>query len=227
MNRIFLFFLLAFVALSFSSCFEIREEVDLEENGSGKITLTIDFRESRSTVAAIFESGEVQGQTLPGQEDIRALFSDWAQQLREVPGISAVSPLVDFRNFVFSLSVEFEHIDSLNRAIHILSAAVDKEFPLVQPSGNVFAWEKKNFRQLFPFDWKPLSSEQFNQMAQIERYMLETARLIQIFRFDRPVQSHSNTQSALVAPSGKAVRIDYSLADLLTGKVFPENSFQF
>ena len=219
-------FLVLFLPLLLTSCFEIREELDWNTDGSGKITLTLDFQESKNTVASYLESGEVQGQMVPGKDEIVRKLNILLTALEGIDGVSKVSKIVDFKKYVLSVSAVFADLQSLNKVVSLIGKEIGKDWPIPAAKGEMFKIEQSVFYQLFPYPYKAIEEEAYQAMNPIHRFTLETARFVQIFRFDRPLRAISNA-TAQIAPSNKAVRIEHSLADLFTGSVIPESAIEF
>lgn len=53
-----------------TGCFEVREEVDLHADGSGRVTFTLNLTESKSNVANYMRLGTFNGQEVPTRQEI-------------------------------------------------------------------------------------------------------------------------------------------------------------
>jgi hypothetical protein len=221
----YLLFLLA-VSVSLTSCFEIREEVTVKPDGSGTITMTLDLSESKYNLASFMRAGEVQGEKIPTQAEIEQQLNELKQTLQNMPGLSNIQQKQDFENFVFSFSSNFSNIKYLNQAINTFVKKVNEN--VSPPIGLVdnFYFSNNTFQRYFQYPIDTVSEEDYKKLGSMERFMLETARLVQIYRFEQPVKSLTNTRAQL-SPSKKSVKIEHKLADLVKGSSTVAGKFQF
>ncbi len=70
-NYIFVFALL----LICTGCFEIIEEVSLNEDGSGKVTLTLNLSRSKTRINSIMLLDSVNNYEVPSEQEIRQHFA--------------------------------------------------------------------------------------------------------------------------------------------------------
>lgn len=221
----YLLFLLA-ISVSLTSCFEIREEVTVKPDGSGMITMTLDLSESKYNLATFMKAGEVQGEKIPSQAEIEQQLNEVRQALQNLPGLSNIQQKRDFENFIFSFSGDFSHIKYLNEAINTFVKKVNEN--VNPPIGLVdnFYFSNNTFQRYFNYPVETVSEEEYKELGSMERFMLETARLVQVYRFEKPVKSISNARAQL-SPSKKAVKIEHKLADLVRGSSTVASKLQF
>ncbi len=217
MKRLLLFILLP---LLWSSCFEIREEVTLHADGSGTIVLTLDFSESKDQVREYWAAGNVNGYRLPGEQDIHNLFRIIRNSMQLSGGMTDVSYSLDFDNFTGRVQATFPDVATLNRALTAVTRNLDWLYvPTIE--ADQFEWSGGTFRRNFPFP-EPPEDFDYDTLPMMTRYLLETARVVGIYRFDQQVQRATNPR-AEVAANGKAVRIQLSLAELARREATLEN----
>ena len=98
-----------------TSCIGIIEKVFFNKNGSGTYSMTLDMSEVVQMIAA-FGGGQPPELT-EGMDSLNAVFDIRASKIRQVNGISNVRQEIDKENLVFSLLLDFDNIDALNRGM--------------------------------------------------------------------------------------------------------------
>ncbi len=91
------------IALSFiyiiscSSCFEFIEEINLNNDGSGVMQLTLNLSQSKSKVASIMLLDSIHHYKVPDKQEIQKKMNEAVAYLRKQNGISDVKDNIDFR----------------------------------------------------------------------------------------------------------------------------------
>ena len=75
MNKIFQFTLVFSLILSLSSCFDVVEEIKMNNDGSGELKLTIDLSQSKSNLANYMKAGEINGVEIPTKDEVKLEMS--------------------------------------------------------------------------------------------------------------------------------------------------------
>lgn len=117
-------------SISFSSCLEIVEEIDLDDDGSGKAMYTINLSQSKIKLAAALKLDSINGKKTPSIDEINNIIISTANSIQSQEGIKSCDYRNNFDDFIFELNISFENINSLNYALK-----------------NVPYWDKS--------DWKP------------------------------------------------------------------------
>jgi hypothetical protein len=211
--------LLSFILLT--GCFEVREEVDLYADGSGRVTLTLNLSESKANVANYMRLGSFNGQEVPTRQEIAEEIALMKKTLAACKGMSEVRSYSDFNNFIFSLSARFDKVENLNAAINKL-AAVNAGKQQVQPFQN-FGYASRVFRRHFEY---PLELIDYQGLTTMQRYMLESARMVSVYRFEQPIKDFSNPR-AQMAPNKRAIKLESTLGGLLNGSATLANAISF
>lgn len=107
-----------FLFFSLSSCFQLTEIIKHNSNNSGNYSFTVDFSSSWAKTKAAIILGEVDGVTIPSEEEITEKFSKLKKKLQKINGISNVSSSQDFKNFIFKINFSYNSIESLNLALN-------------------------------------------------------------------------------------------------------------
>lgn len=114
MKRLFLFLTLSIL---FSSCFEIVEEISLNENGSGKFNFVLNMSQSKAEINSLRELDSVGSFRVPSRERVEARFNQGLNILRKSNGISNVKLSQNYEEYIFELSFDFKNDSSFNAAI--------------------------------------------------------------------------------------------------------------
>lgn len=205
--------------LLLTGCFEIKEEIDLNPDGSGRVVYTLNMSESKTNLANILRMGEVEGRDIPSQAEMEAEIAKVKKTFSSAKGITEVQAHSDFTNFVFTLSGRFDNVQNLDNALNLVSQSMDRTATKVTN----YAYDAHAFHRKFELPIEPL---QFYQLPSTQRYVLESARMISIYRFQKPILQYTNSK-AVLAPTGKAIRLEYTLASLMKGAGTLENDIRF
>jgi hypothetical protein len=208
--------------VSLASCFEIREEVNMKAGGSGEVLLVVNLSESKDNVRKYLKLGKFETVDLPQQEDVESILRHVRAILEGAEGISNVQTRADWTNFVFRVSSRFASVQALNDAIAALSEKMDylPIKPIEQPN---YRYSGGEFSRHYDF---PLAPKDFYGLASAQRHILESARMISIYRFDKSIRQYSN-KSAQLSPSGKAIMLKLPFSELAKGTATLANNISF
>ena len=119
-KAIFVFALL----LICTSCFEVIEEVSLNDDGTGKVTLTLTLNLSRSKtkINSIMLLDSVNNYAAPSEQQIRKHFAEMVKKVKNTTGITNVSNSIDMEDYIFTLSCNFNDVDALNTVVSNFSS---------------------------------------------------------------------------------------------------------
>lgn len=220
-------FLLSLAAIfCFSSCFEITEEVNMNSNGSGDMLLTINMSQSKDNLKNYMQMEEVQGVKVPTKTEIDKEISNVKKALAKVDGLSNVKINTDFEEFIFTVTANFTNVKVLNEAINKVASTLNHTpFPTIKKSN--FDYSTGKFTRYFKYlkDLN-LTQEEYNNLNFTARFIMESAKYITVYRFDKPVKEVSN-KKAQVSSSRKAVKLESNFAEILTGKKSIQNTITY
>ena len=213
-------------SLFFVGCFEITEEVDMNSNGSGDVTLTLNLSESKDNLKAYWQMDQVQGVEVPKKAEIEEKIKNAKRALSAVKGISNVKSSVDYESFILTVSSSFDNVKSLNNGINaVVSELNSSGWPTIKKDN--YAYSPGKFTRYFKYapDWK-LNDEEYSNLNFSARFVMETARVVGIYRFEKPVKSFTNKKAQL-SPSKKSIKFESNIADLIKGQASIENEISF
>jgi hypothetical protein len=215
--------LILLLFLLLSGCFEIREEVNMKADGSGEVSFVVNLSQSKDNMAKYMAMGSVEGYKVPSKQEVEANLSKIKTSVSAVPGMSAVMVKSDWSNFIFTVSGRFAHVEALNKAMEIVAKEYDKEGKHAAAGKSGFGYTNGQFKR---FSTYPAKAKEFAELPSVQRYVLESAKMTSIYRFDRSIKKVGNPKAQL-SPSGKAVMLSLPLSELMKGSSTVANTVNF
>ena len=80
-----------------TGCFEITELVKHNKDNSGNYSLVIDFSPSWLKVRTAIALGEVDGVSIPSEEEIKSKLANFRNKASKIKGVSKISSSYDFK----------------------------------------------------------------------------------------------------------------------------------
>lgn len=225
MKKLFQTTFLFAILISLTGCFDVTEEVKMNADGSGELRLNIDLSQSKGNLAGYMEAGEINGVEIPSEAKIKSEIKKLKKALSKIKGISKVKAKSDFDEFIFEVTANFDNMKALNKAINA-SVKVFNQTPFPLPRFKHFAFKDNQFSRLFEYTNERFTQEEYDGMMSVVRYLMESAKVVSIYRFEEPVKTVSNTKAKL-SPSKKAVMLEGNIAEFATGKKTLENHISF
>lgn len=221
MKNRFVYFFLILLCLVSSSCFELLEEVNLKENGSGTYSFTANFSQSKTKLKSIMLMDKINGHEVPSEQDIRNEITDLEQLVKQTKGISEFKKSLDFVNFIFVFSCKFEQIEDLNRAVKNVRMAKNLQN---NNHDNQFGYDQETgvFHRFF----NPTFQNEYNKLNLEDRKIFQGAKVISICKFEKEVSSVSNS-NAKIAANKKATMMQLKAVDIINNKSSIKNSVTF
>ncbi|HEV7230403.1 MAG TPA: hypothetical protein VGO45_03680 [Bacteroidia bacterium] len=202
-------FLLLLLAILFSGCFDLVEEVTWKKDGSGTYHFEANLSQSKTKLDAILGIDSLHGFRIPGKSEIIREFEKAHEVLNNTPGISRVTDKRDFDNYIFYLEFDFRTVNDLNKAL----ASIRKLFdPKTKTTPDAYRTQGMTFERLPDFDAK-------KEMARHPGHdlsALHAASLTCIYRFDQPI-SHFSNADARISQNGKALMLKLPVSSVLDG----------
>lgn len=208
------------VSLAMTSCFEITEEITLNVNGSGNMAVTLNMSESKDNLKEYLNAGEINGQKIPDQKELNSFLNKMKESLAAVKGISNVQQTSDFNEFIFTFTGDFTNVKAMNTAVDKLTKEVSRGMLTIE---NSYEYANGKFTRSFG---RAVDPKDYDSIPIMQRFVLESARMVSIYRFNKPVKKVSNID-AVVSPSKKAVKFESTLGDIAKGAKTVENTVSF
>jgi hypothetical protein len=208
-----------FVLLSFlmTGCFEIIEEIEFNEDGSGHATYTLNMSQSKVKLHSVMLLDSINGYEIPSKNDISLELSELKSRLEFQEGINNVTISKDFDNFIFVLQYDFNGVEALNLAAQQVANSYGGNFSTKKVADYSFA--QNTFMKKLNFAAIP----DVNKMREKDKQVLEGAKYLSINRFKRQVASMSD-KNALLSKSKQAIMRKALVKDLIEGKTDVSNT---
>lgn len=135
--RTLLFIALFILGLFMPSCFEIRERIELNRDGSGTFSLIIDFTNVRAMLDGLAGDGDSGEDPFSGMQQ---QFEATRGLLAGVNGISNILFTSEQEGYLITASFDFSGIEALNRG---MDAVYENESGLSE----YYTFDKKSFER--------------------------------------------------------------------------------
>lgn len=209
--------LLALSSFLLQGCFDIIEQLTLQDNGAGSMQLVVNLSRSKTQLNSILKMKTVNGHRVPSKAEIQKSASDLKEMLEKMDGLSDVNTQIDFNNFIGTLDFKFSGISHVNAALQQLGAKVKDQ--------------NQGFREIYGYD--PVSFSflrvnnfalgvEYRKMSLADREIFSNATYTSIYRFNKNIQSVQNPKSKISA-NGRAVMLKSSAIDLIKGRTKIDN----
>lgn len=221
LRQFYLFFSLVLLLPLLSACFEVVEEINLHNDGTGQVIYTINLSQNKTKVASVMLLDSVQGYKVPSKEKIQQALNDAVAYLKKSEGISNAKSTVDFNNFIATVSFNFKDVANLNNITKNL--LTKHKIKAINTSSYSFNKQTKTFFRKYT----PVSDAKnaYTKLKAKDKAVFNGAVFTSIYRFDSPVTTTSNPTSNL-SKTKKAVMLKSNITDLINGKVNVSNQIQ-
>ena len=216
MRKFFSFFLTGIAIVSFTSCFDITEEITVKNDGSGQYVSRIDatkFAEQMQLFAAFDTTGEM----IPKLKySLDSTFSATLDTYRDAKGISNVK--IDTSvGYVYVLTMDYANVTALNSAIGLNKSASEQ---------NLYTWEKgKISRKDTPLNLGDMKTEDESQQEMVKGFLKDMKYTI-IYHLPGNVKDVTNKESKISADK-KSVTLECNLLDVIDNKVKLSNEVTY
>lgn len=219
MRRLILGLCLCISLFSLSSCFDIVEEIDMKANGSGSIKGTLNLSKSKTKTASLMKLDKIDGFKVPSESDIRREVGTIVSLLEKTKGISNVNYRLDFKNYIASISCDFQNVQALNAYTKTLGAHFKSRFN--ENTNYTFDAKTKTFVRTYKHSAE--AKKEFGKLGAENQKSFNQAYYTSIYRFDQGVVKQSSDLAKL-SPNKKAVMLKTSIYSLIAGKTNLANS---
>jgi hypothetical protein len=219
MNKL-AYLLLFCCVFTFSSCFEIIEQIMLKADGSGSFQFVLNFSKSKTKINSIRKMKTINGHDVPNQWEIENKMQQVEKALNKTTGVSGVKTTMDFDNYIGTINCNFVKLSQLNTGLKNISkidggnvAGLDKVYS--------FNTATKTFERQNKFGLK----EAYKKVSNADKEIFATAGYTSIFKFENAIESSSN-KDAVISPSKKAIMLKQTALDVITEKKSIENKIK-
>lgn len=221
MKKVYLNLFLVLICILFSSCFQVIEEIDLLQNGTGKMTITLNLSQSKAKVASILKMKTVNGRAVPSEAAIKNKVNKAAQTIRQINGISNVKTSTDFNNYIAVISFDFADVSNLNS----VSKKIFSEYDIKAANAASYSYNKSNKVFSKKYIHSAETRKAYNALSNADKKVFENATYTSIYRFGNTVGSQSNS-AAKVSKSGKAVMQQNTVLSIINAQTNLSNTIK-
>jgi ribosomal protein L23 len=219
-NKLFVILLLT-ISVFFTSCFEVIEEITMGKDGTGTMTLTVNFSQSKNRIAAIMLMDSIHGYKVPRKQEIQQEIDKTVAQLSRMPGISNVKSTADFTNFVADIRFSFKDVADVN---HLVKALLE-QYKVKSTNIPTYNYNKEEARFTRDYSYSNDVKAQFNQLKNRDKEIFSAAAYVSILRFETTITSYSN-KLARISKNQQAIIQRLAIPDLINGQANISNQVQ-
>ncbi|MFD2908666.1 hypothetical protein ACFSX9_07940 [Flavobacterium ardleyense] len=205
---------LIILSISFllTSCFAITEKIKHNSDQSGDYSLIVDFSDSWLKMKTAILLQEVDGVSIPSEEEIKSKLAQFRTEASKIKGVSKISTSYDFSSYVFKINFSYNSLETLNTVLN----SIDKKSNLVHFKNN-----NGKFERLASY---PLPKDLVKKEDKKEDLLKATITAVYIF--DKDVAMVENAKSKL-SKSKKTVFLKQNIWNVLNNNTLMNNSISF
>lgn len=208
MKKLFLFCL----CLLLSGCFEITEKIKHHKDQSGEYSLVVDFSNSWFKTKSAMLLEEVDGVSIPSEEEIKAKLAKFRSDANQVNGISMVMTTYDFKNYIFKISFHYDSVTALNKILN----TIDKKNNFTHFKVTDFGFERI---ASYPLPKNLVQKED-------KKEDLTKASITAVYSFDQEVSVMQNPNAKL-SKTKKTVFLKQNIWSVLHNNKLMNNTIRF
>ncbi len=169
-----------------TGCFELVEEIDLNEDGSGDFQMILNLSRSKSKVDALLLLDEIHGYKVPSLDKIERELAELRDSIENEPGISGTQFKFDKVNYIIEFSCHFDKVERLNGCVYNIwnrlnNSGAKKEI--------YYQFQGKTFYR----NAGAIVSLLYQKMKPSDYEVLQDALYISVYRFPHEVSSQTNS----------------------------------
>lgn len=214
------------LACLLTSCFEIREEIDIKKNGAGTYALVVDMSQSKAMIDMAMSMADTKSR-MPLQE-MDSSFLRGVARFGNMEGISNAKPVNNRQDYIFGMQFDFANIEALNRALNDVNRD-STNGPQAAPAA-IYKFGKRTLERTEGNYMKALAGlNEFkanDENAEQMKVLLANATYAYVVRTEGKIRKFSNKQSEL-SYTGKELRYSASLSDVIEGRANFANLVKF
>ncbi len=204
--------ILLLMLLSLTACFEVTERVTHKTDNSGEYSLVIDFSKSWFKTKSAMWLEEVDGVSIPNEEEIKTKLAEFRKTASKISGISKTTTSYNFDSYTFKIKFSYASLDALNAVLN----SMDKTTKLTH-----FRSVNGNFERQASYPI-PVSIIKNND----KKEDLLEAKITAIYSFDKEIQTINNA-NGLLSKSKKTVFVSNNIWTVLHNNTLMNNTITF
>ena len=209
------------LCISLTSCFELVEQISINEDGTGEMTVTLNMFESKKKLQTFMEAPEsMHGYKAPDQAEVEIFFKGVVATVSEVEGISNVKSDIYYEDFIFSISGSFDDVSAMDEAVKKFTHGMSRGMVNLK---NEYKYENGLFTRTFE---SPYKADTYDEIPMMQRIILESAKLISVYRFEKAISGMTSADTELSFDK-KEARFESNLSDIVSGAKTINNEIGF
>ena len=209
------------LCISLTSCFELVEQISINEDGTGEMTVTLNMFESKQKLQTFMEAPEsMHGYKAPDQSEVEAFFEGVVATVSEVEGITNVKSDIYYEDFIFSISGSFDDVSAMEEAVKKFTHGMSRGVISLK---NEYKYEDGVFTRTFE---SPYKAENYEEIPMMQRVILKSAKLISVYRFEKEITGMTSADTQLSFDK-KEARFESNLSDIVSGAKTINNEIGF
>lgn len=243
-RKFYSLFLIAFLAISLTSCFDLKEEVTINSDGSGSFIQTIDLGNNPMMQMALNMQSDSAKNANKEMNKMDSTLEETKEKLSKVKGISNVRIATATEGMKYTVMYDFADVDALNRAINASKEEKEGQVKVMQKQ---YSFKKGEFTRANSFsmgdngmdmseimggkkdDDENQTEEEKAQMKQMMQMFFGGANYTYIVHVPNQVKSYSNKANTTISEDQKTLTMTIPFLDLMQEdkKVDIGNSIKF
>lgn len=200
------------ICLLLTGCFEVTEKIKHNNNQSGDYSLVVDFSSSWLKTKSAILLEEVDGVSIPSEEEIKTKLAQFRADASKIKGTSKISTSYDFSNYVFKINFSYNSLETLNAVLN----TIDKKNNFVHFKNNNGKFERI---ASYPLPKNLIKNED-------KKEDLLKANITAVYTFDKDVATVQNPNSKL-SKSKKTVFLKQNIWNVLNNNNLMNNAISF
>ncbi len=193
--------LLSLIVLVFAGCFEIVEEIDHNDDGSGEFSYLVNMSQSREKLATLLSLDSIGGLRVPSRDKIEEQIEKGLTLVEAESGISNARVTKDYENFIFNISFHYDSITALNIAAEHIHAQMS---PYGKPYHPIFDVHDNGFSRVADAH----STAFLQNLNRRNQAVIKDGSYTTVYRFNSTISSPD--PDARISKSKKAIMYKYN-----------------
>lgn len=218
--KYYLGLMLLLSSMFLTSCFEIIEEVTLNDDGTGNVSLTLNFSKSKTKISSIMLMDSINNYKVPSRSEIKTQFAKLKNEVQKIKGVSNLESTSNFDDFIFTLSCDFTNVDVLNKIVSHFSSLHDSK---IIANKKHFSYNKKSktYTRNYHYDL----AKEFKKVKAKDKSIIDGASITTVYRFESEIATSKN-KKARISGSKKAIMLKVNAQDIISEKNTIKNTIQ-
>ena len=227
MKKLAYLLLSSLLAILLTACFEIREEIEINPEGSGSYVMLVDMSHNKALIDAFLRNtGESNDEINKTKSELDTTLLKSVEKFNKIAGISNAKGIDDRQNYIFGVKFDFANVEALNEALKQTNQdrLPQKQWQPAYAFENKTLERKDNYYVQGLTDISKTDEGEAEKQEQIKN-LLKDATYAYVVRTKGKIRKFSNKQSYLSADK-KELRWSAKLQDVTERKLTIGNTIK-